>query len=676
MYTARPATACRSVRVDLVTATPFIEKLTPTVLLSVPDSITMSKRRRAGMIGGGITLGLLLLLVAGWGIESAVSGDRAARKITVAGMSVGGLDHDDIIAVAGDLTASLSQASATLNVGDRVIETDPVALGVRVDGETLADDALTARRGGFFLARPFRWLGSFFGEEELDVPYLIDKESAAQAVIQLVENELDGPLEPILDIVGGELVVVPGADGATLADDVMAEALPDMLEAGQPYELTLDPQPLLPDLDTDQLVELADEANERTADDIIVQVLASQAVISSEQMRSWVLLNFDDEEPVWIFDEATLIAELKPQFTGLGSEDQQARFEVVNGKPVIIPASESVVCCEEGSADALKAALAEPLPEPSENEDEDQDDASSPDDDEDVEPELPERIVELAPVVSGSTEGVAELEVLGIVEEVATFTTNHSCCENRVTNIQLMADIVKGAVIKPGETFSLNAYVGKRTSERGFLPAGAIARGVLEAQVGGGVSQFTTTIFNAAFFAGIEFVEYQSHSLYFSRYPRGREATISWPKPDFKIRNDTPYGILVWPTYDDTSITVTLYSTKHIEVEDIGRTETSQGACTRVTTTRQRVWEDGTEKIDSVFAVYRPGQGLDCAGNPTVPPATTTTVPGDTTPTSVGDTTPTSVGDTTPTTAGEGETTTTPVPTPAPPSSPTTSGDG
>ena len=171
----------------------------------------------------------------------------------------------------------------------------------------------------------------------------------------------------------------------------------------------------------------------------------------------------------------------------------------------------------------------------------------------------------------------------------------------------------------------LNGLVGERTQAKGFVPAGAIAQGVLEDQVGGGVSQFTTTIFNAAFFAGMELVEYQSHSLYFSRYPRGREATVSWPKPDFKFRNDTPYGILIWPSYNDTSISVTFYSTKNITVEDLGRRESAQGACTRVATTRQRTWPDGRTETDTVFALYRPSEGLDCNGNPTKP--TTTTVP-------------------------------------------------
>src|SRR5690606_29940826 len=138
--------------------------------------------------------------------------------------------------------------------------------------------------------------------------------------------------------------------------------------------------------------------------------------------------------------------------------------------------------------------------------------------------------------------------------------------------------------------------------------------------VGGGVSQFATTLFNAAFFAGFDFLDYQSHSIYFSRYPYGREATISWPAPDLVIENTTDYPALIWPTYTDTSITVSIYSTKSVQVEDVGQEVSPARQCTRVDTHRLRTYDDGRQVEDSVFATYRPGEGFDCNGNPTTRP--------------------------------------------------------
>src|SRR5690606_17376740 len=206
----------------------------------------------------------------------------------------------------------------------------------------------------------------------------------------------------------------------------------------------------------------------------------------------------------------------------------------------------------------------------------------------------------------------AEAAKLGIVEEVGRPdefgpTTMHACCESRVQNIHRIADPIRGVVIKPGETVSVNDHVGRRTRAKGFTDGGAIVGGRFTTGVGGGISQFATTFFNAALFAGLDFGEYQSHSIYISRYPRGREATLSFPHPDLQIKNTTPYGVLIWPTYTDTSITVHLYSTKHFSSVTVGEpTPSAAGNCTRWTTPRHRVYLDGRTKDDTVFARYRP----------------------------------------------------------------------
>ncbi|MFA9564130.1 MAG: DNA polymerase III subunit gamma/tau [Acidimicrobiales bacterium] len=277
---------------------------------------------------------------------------------------------------------------------------------------------------------------------------------------------------------------------------------------------------------------------------------------------------------------------------------QGGRFEVVSGEVQIILPEESEVCCDPVAVASVEDALL----------------ATDP----------PAEPIDLPLRDADDEQARAELEELGINELVASFTTNHACCQNRVENIHRIADITRGVVIRPGATFSVNNYVGRRTEDNGFVSDGVIQDGVFEKQVGGGISQYATTLFNSAFRAGLDFGEYQSHSLYISRYPYGVEATLSYPHPDLQIINSTPYGVLLWPSYTGSSITINLYSTKHINVEQTGQTESAQDQCTRVTTTRKRTYDDGTAKDDSVFAVYRPGEGLRCDGSSTV---TTTTSP-------------------------------------------------
>jgi vancomycin resistance protein YoaR len=532
----------------------------------------------------------VLVVVAGmaaWVIDSGRSDGEVARGVEVAGVDLAGRDRGQVESLADQLSSQLAASPVVLRAGDQTLDTTAGALGATVDARALSDEALDARRGGFPLARPFRWFAGLFDTIQLTVPYHLDDATARAEVARLAAT-LSRPTEPTLQVADGKVQVVAGSDGQTVDPDEVLAELPAALRSGPPYQLDVTPVPLPPATDVAALQAVADEASTAVSKPLTVVVEGQRVAVPPEELLSWIVLDPAASTQTWTLDATAAINALRPRFPGLGTPAQQPHFDVVEGKPVIVPAVGRVVCCAPDSGARMASAL-----------------------------RAGEEEVTLQAVPEPTNDGVAELQALGIVQQVSTFTTNHACCEGRVRNIQRFADLVRGSIIRPGERFSLNDAVGERTAAKGFVPAGAILDGVLEPQVGGGVSQFATTFFNASFFAGLDFVEYQAHSIYFSRYPRGREATISWPAPDLVVQNTTPYGILVWPTYTETSITVTFYSTANVTVQDLGRTEKAQGKCTRVTTTRQRTWSDGRTDTDTVFATYRPDEGLDCSGNPT-----------------------------------------------------------
>ena len=156
---------------------------------------------------------------------------------------------------------------------------------------------------------------------------------------------------------------------------------------------------------------------------------------------------------------------------------------------------------------------------------------------------------------------------LGIKEKVSTFTTYFTGGRSspRTQNIITIAKDVDGAIVKPGETFSLNGHTGERTYSNGYQDAPVIVGGKLEPGVGGGASQFTTTLFNAAYYAGLQDVEHKPHSFYFSRYPSVIESTIFYPTLDLKFKNTTPYGVLIDTSATGRSVTVSMWSTKYYD---------------------------------------------------------------------------------------------------------------
>lgn len=152
-----------------------------------------------------------------------------------------------------------------------------------------------------------------------------------------------------------------------------------------------------------------------------------------------------------------------------------------------------------------------------------------------------------------------DAEQLGLRREVASFTTYFSEANAaRVNNIRQVASILDGMIVRPGETFSFNESVGPRTKAAGFDEAPVIRDGVLTPGVGGGICQVSTTLFNAAFFAGLPVVERRPHSFYIDHYPVGRDATVSYGAVDLKFRNDSDKVILISITATDRSVRASL----------------------------------------------------------------------------------------------------------------------
>ncbi len=151
---------------------------------------------------------------------------------------------------------------------------------------------------------------------------------------------------------------------------------------------------------------------------------------------------------------------------------------------------------------------------------------------------------------------------LGIITKLVSFTTQMGdSSSNRIHNVHLMADLIDGTVIRPGETFSYNNVVGPRTAARGFLEGQEIIGSLVLPSIGGGVCQTATTLFNDAFELGLPILERTNHNLYLSHYPLGRDATVSWGGPDLVFRNDLKHGLLIKASYTDQTLTFTFYGT-------------------------------------------------------------------------------------------------------------------
>jgi vancomycin resistance protein YoaR len=159
------------------------------------------------------------------------------------------------------------------------------------------------------------------------------------------------------------------------------------------------------------------------------------------------------------------------------------------------------------------------------------------------------------------SEILANIQEKRIGQYVTYFNASN---KERSYNIQLAANAINNHVVFPGQTFSFNKVVGKRTAHKGYLPAPIIVKGELSEGIGGGICQVSSTLFNAVDNSGLKIVQRYSHSKTVRYVPHGRDATVSWYGPDFRFMNKYNQPILIKAKTYQGKLLVSIYSSELI----------------------------------------------------------------------------------------------------------------
>lgn len=148
-------------------------------------------------------------------------------------------------------------------------------------------------------------------------------------------------------------------------------------------------------------------------------------------------------------------------------------------------------------------------------------------------------------------------------------TSFASSSSNRATNVSLATNKINGKVLMPGEVFSFNGTVGKRTPQAGFKVAGVYMNGQVATDYGGGICQVSSTLYNAVLRANLEIVDRSNHMFEVGYVPIGTDATVSWGAPDFKFKNSRSYPIKIVTSSSNRKCVVKFYGLKESEEYDI-----------------------------------------------------------------------------------------------------------
>lgn len=148
---------------------------------------------------------------------------------------------------------------------------------------------------------------------------------------------------------------------------------------------------------------------------------------------------------------------------------------------------------------------------------------------------------------------------------IGKYTTNTTSNSKRNTNIRLAAEALNGTIVYPGQEMSFNEVVGQRTAEKGYQGAAAYSGGEVVEEIGGGVCQVSTTLYNAVVRAGLKVSVRRSHTFAPSYVTPGMDATVSWGGPEFKFVNTSSAAIGVRAAYSNQTVTVSIYGIPVLE---------------------------------------------------------------------------------------------------------------
>jgi vancomycin resistance protein YoaR len=493
----------------------------------------LSKRRALGTLAiFAATLFILpglLGVFGGSGTESVVGGVRLGA------LDISRLQRRALAETLGKKAQELEKRALWVRVSGKTFSLEPRAIGFRVDAGKTAEGALSVGRRGNVFSRFFGVYARFFSPARVELVSSLEREELSKLLSRWEEGAIaDRPFGGGIEINGTNAVAKKPSAGRTLdragAEREIRRALVAFEAPVVELPVVRVPSPL-PERAAD---EPAREARALVAAPIVLVSKDPEARVELSPNEIGTALSTEARPPkiLLIFPPdriEKLLAEAKKR---IELEAIDAKFEIDQKEKIsIVPSRPGLRIDLAKIGAALTAAANKP----------------------DRTGELP-LVFEPKPTLT-----TEEAETLGIKGMVSSFTTRHPCCEKRVENIHRIADIMNGKVVRPGETVSVNALVGPRTLKTGFVLAPTIEEGEIVDSIGGGISQFATTFFNALFHGGYEIVERQPHTYWFPRYPMGHEATLSWPKPDIIFKNDTAAGMVFKTSYTGTSITVRIY---------------------------------------------------------------------------------------------------------------------
>jgi vancomycin resistance protein YoaR len=505
------------------------------------------------------SLAVIVVLVLGTlvlGFGFAGSPKTLPPGATVAGMSVGGLTADEAVAKLTARYEALRATPAIFTAGPRRWRIRPNEMILEVDWRTAVE---TARRqgDGFAPVRGLRRIGTrIFGT---------DVTPRARVSTAVLGHDVDGMAlrinrrvrEAAIRLRGLQPEIVRGATGRRLDREAAARLIVGSLVLLERTPAALPVRISQPKVTAAKLAPVIEQVRTTVSGPVRLTLGPTRWRLPRWRIAKMLQLPANGTAKLTIGgpEANAFFRRFRAQ---VDRKPVDAEFVILSGDRVQVrPAQPGLQLDVDAAARAILAAALTPT----------------------------DRVARLLVEKAPPERTTREARAMGIKGRVAGYTTYYGGEPNRIHNVQLVARLIDGAVIPPGTTFSFNATTGERSAEKGFLEAPVIINGELQTGLGGGVCQVSTTVFNAAYEAGLPIESRTNHALYIDHYPQGRDATVNYPDIDLKFRNDTGHWLLLRTFVGSSALTVKLYGTpqgRRVETETTPLEETGPPSAKRI----------------------------------------------------------------------------------------------
>lgn len=526
----------------------------------------------------------LLLVVTGvlWLVDSLAHEGEVLTGVRVGDTEVGGVSDSTARQRIGTAADQRLARPLAWRVEETRGEVTPADLGMGVDEGAAADRAMSVGRSGNPLTRFVDWARA--RTVGITIPLAADSDRRA---LRLWIDSISFPakaaaVEPVVDFEGTRPVLTPGVPGTAIDFETTESRLLRASMEDAPGTVSLRTVSVPPRYtDTEASDSAAEAARTLLSGPVDVTLEPARTTLTAEELGSLLRSVPGPAAFEFAVDRDAALALLRPRFSQVGTPPVDAEFTVVGNTVQIVRGKMGVGCCGPGTENLLLDTM-----------------------------RVTDQVGRVANLPQGEVPPDTtseDLAALGVEDKLAEFTTEHPDGQPRVQNIHKIADMVRGTVVMPGEQYSVNKAIGRRTEAKGWVNAPTIVEGEMTPTPGGGISQFATTLYNALYFSGIQIDEHKPHTKYISRYPKGREATLGYPSPDLVFTNDTPGAVLIWTSYTEKSITVSLWGTADGRKAAASEPQvTEQGECEIVKVTRTITYSDGSTKVEPYTQKYCP----------------------------------------------------------------------